>query len=277
MPDMRAYVPGSDIPDPGADSHIQETAQLLAARGEWAATAIRSLLAVLAYGVFAGIVSDITDHSTGAIGTVLEIITIALAALALAALVMVAADTVRLRGRDPADRAEAASQLKAASQPRRRHGPAPAPRPASWQARVFLGSLLALWLLVMAGYLPQQVNAIAYLAGSGTTVQFTGQSYGLSCGARSGCFTVTNGVLLTRPPARATWTGRAPLHRAFAVRDPAWAGWSSPVQLMDGTWAGLLLGFGVFLDLISAGVLTALIWTLRRRLRRRRAAGISGT
>lgn len=273
MPDMQAYVPGGDVPDSDADPRIVATRHLLAARSQWVATVVRSLMAVLAYVVGVSILDDITNGSTGPIATVAKIIGLALAAFAVAALVIVAGETLRLRGLDPDIRAQAASQEKAASRPSRRRGRASAPGPpASWQFRVFIGSLLALWLLVMAGFMPQQVNAVAYLAGSGATVRFAPQSYFQNCGARGPCTTMTDGILLTDPQVRATWPHQAPLHRQFAVRRPVWAGWSAPVQLMDGTWAALLLVFGAFLDLISAGVLTGLIYTLRRRLRHRRDA-----
>jgi hypothetical protein len=270
MPGMHGYVPGGDVPDSDADPRIVAARRLLAARSEWGITCIRSVLAAFGYlGVGVGVLDDITNGSTGPIATAMEVIGIALVAFALVALVISAGETIRLRRLDQDIRTQATSEAKAASQPSRRRRRASAPgRPASWQFRVFIGSLLALWLLVMTGFMPQQVNAIAYLAGSGPTVPFGAQSYIQNCGARGGCTTMTDGVLLTDPGVRATWPEQAPLHRQFAVRRPVLASWGSPVQLMDGTWAGLSLAFGLFLDLISAGVITGLIYSWRHRRRR---------
>lgn len=276
MPDMHGYVPGGDVPDSDADPRVAATRHLLASRSKWVNACISSVLAAFGYlGVGVALLDSITNHSTGPIGTAMEVIGIALVTFALVALVIVAGETVRLRGVDPDIRAQVASEAEAASKPSRRRRRAIAPSRPVWQARVYVGSLLTLCLLVMAGYVPQQVNAIAYLAGSGTTVQFSGQSYFLNCGPRGGCITMTDGVLLTDPPVRATWPEQAPLHRQFPVRGPVLASWGSPVQLMDGTWAGVSLAFGVFLDLISAGVLTGVIHSWRHRLRRRREAHVS--
>jgi hypothetical protein len=264
MPDMRDFrgrAPGDDDAEqPG----VAAAARLLRARNDWGATLLRSMLLLLAYGIVGiGILDALTGHATDVVSTVIAVITALQAALALVALVLVVVITVRLHGLDPDLRAQAASQVKTAANPRR----ASASRATrDWRLRVWIWSLLALLLLVMVDFLPEQVNAVAYLAGPGPTASFVGHSYHQECG-RGGCYNVTEGTLLTHPAVSATWPDQAALGRPFTVRRPAWSGWGSPVQLMDGTWAGLLLGFGAFLDLISAGVLIALAYGLRNKLR----------
>lgn len=101
----------------------------------------------------------------------------------LVALVIVAGETVRLRGLDPDIRAQVAGEAAAAR---------------------------------------QQVNAIAYLASSGPTVPFTAQSHFLNCGPRGDCTTMTDAVLLTDPQVRATWPEQAPLRRSSPSAVRSW-------------------------------------------------------
>jgi hypothetical protein len=262
--------------DPGVTADpeaVAAAAHLLRARTDWGAMLLRSALLLLAYGVIGMIMlKQLTGYATDVISTVITIVTALQAVLVLVALAAVVAGTFRLRGLDRDVRAEAASQIQAAATPGRGRGrrfkvyPGRARAPRDWRFRVYTGSLLALWLLAMVDFLPQQVNAIAYLAGPGPTVSFAGHSYRQDCG-RGGCITVTEGTLLTQPPVSAIWPDQAALGRPISVRRPAWSGWGPPEQLMNGDWAGPSLGFGAFLDLISVGVLIGLAYALRSRLR----------
>lgn len=266
---MRALSRGDDVPNQDEDPAVAAAVRLLLARRGWAYSMITSLLAVLGYAV-AGIwiLDGVTGGTTGPFGAIIRVAALGLLVLAVSSLLAVVICTVMLRGRDDSVRAQAASQVKPAG---RRPG---APRqarasrdPRNWRVRTFVCALLALWALIVTGFLPQQVNAIAYVAGSGPSAMFTGRDHRQDCSSRGGCVTVTDGTLLTSPPAAAVWPGRAALGRPFPVRRPAWAGWGSPLQLMNGLTAGLMLGFGVFLDIISAGVVIGLTIAVRRRWR----------
>src|SRR6202042_1699083 len=119
------------------------------------------------------------------------LVVLVLLALTVVGLVMAVVDTVRLHRRDGAVRHQA----------RRRTSPHPliahAYRyPPRHRLSAWFGWVLLLGSLVLAvGYLPHQVNGVAYLAGAGPTATFLPTSYGQSCG-RSGCSTFTNGILV---------------------------------------------------------------------------------
>lgn len=257
------------MPNRDEDPAVAAAVRLLLARRGWAYSMITSLVAVIAYA-FAGIgiLGGLTGGATGPAGAIIRVVTVGLLGLAVSSLLAVVICTVMLRGRDDSVRAQAASQVKPAG--RRPGAPAQARAsraPRSWRTRTFACALLALWALIMTGFLPQQVNAIAYLASSGPTTMFTGRDHRQDCSSRGGCVTVTDGTMMANPPVAAVWPARAALGRPFPVRRPAWAGWGSPLQLMNGLTAGLMLGFGVFLDIISAGVVIGLTVAVRRRWR----------
>jgi hypothetical protein len=84
-----------------------------------------------------------------------------------------------------------------------------------------VAAVVLLILLAPAVFLlPRQVNAAAWLAGDGRADTFTGYSYARSCSS-TGCTTATEGVLASTGQ-EITWTGRVPLGKPVAVRDPVW-------------------------------------------------------
>ena len=252
-------------PPPGdlvEDISIPATVHLLHRRRGWALTLASSLIALVAY-VAIGI-SVIPRPSPG-MRQVNIAVAIGLLAVAAVALIMVITDTVRLRRRKPYVRAIAAGRTS--------HHPVAA-HPFRTPVRhrvshVFMWVTLIIFPIVTVASLPDQVNAFGYLLGAGGTVTFLPQSYGQEC-SRSGCHTVTYGVLETNPPVSATWPSEAVLGRPFGVRQPVWNGWGSPT-LRNGPQAAGEIAGGLCVDLISAGMIIAIGAGAKRRLGRRRA------
>jgi hypothetical protein len=118
--------------------------------------------------------------------------------------------------------------------------------------------------------LPDQVNAVAYLAGAGKTVTFVPQSRALVC-SRFGCDTWTDGVLQTNPPVTATWPNQVPLGQPFSVRQPWWNGWGHR-DLMNGGASGGAIASCLFGELVTVFFGVGLVRMVRRRLRSRREA-----
>ncbi len=262
---MTAPVPGGDLVDldPDNDPAVRATVRLLHRRRGWAWTLGGSLIALVA---FVAIGEHVWPKPTGATTTIIGLILIALMALALTALVAVGVDTARLHNRHPAVRAHAASRVS--HHPLATH---PFHTPVHhWVSNVFAWVFVALWIGLAVGFLPDQVNAVAYAVGAGNSVTFTPLSYSQVCG-RGGCHNITNGVLQTNPPVSATWQYQVPLDQPFLVRQPVWDGWGSP-DLMDGVSAGGSIFGALIFDIPAIFIVIRLVHMARRRLRRRREA-----
>lgn len=252
-------------PPPGdlvEDISIPATVHLLHRRRGWAWTLGSSLIALIAYVAIG--VSVIPRPSPG-MRQVNIAVAIGLLALAATALIMVITDTVRLRHRKPYVRAIAAGRTS--------HYPVVAhPFRTPVHHRVshgFMWVTLILFPLATVASLPDQANAFGYLLGAGGTVTFLPKSYGQDC-SRSGCHAVTDGVLETNPPIRATWPSQVVLGRPFGVRRPVWDGWGSPTLRNGPQSAGEIAG-GLCLDLISVGIIIGIVAGAQRRLDRRKA------
>jgi hypothetical protein len=196
----------------------------------------------------------------GAASVISGFAVILLLALAVVALAAVITDTVRLRRRERSIRANAASGTSVRPEPLHlfrvptRHG---AIEVVGWVA-------LATFPLLTVLILPDQVNAVAYLAGAGNKVTFLPQSYEPVCG-RFGCETWTDGVVQTSPPAKATWPNQAPLGQPFSVRQPYWNGWGHP-DLMNAGAAGGAIAGALFVELGSVVFGVGLVRMVRRKL-----------
>jgi hypothetical protein len=245
--------------DPGVASAVR----LLHRRRGWAWTLGASLITFVAF-VIIGV--NFWPNATGAVATISGIVIILLLALALISLIVVIADTVRLHGRHPSVRDAAFSGVS--------HHPVVA-HPFRTPVR-HRGSHIAVWFVVVLflgltiGFLPDQVNGIAYLAGAGNSVTFMPQSYQQVC-SRGGCHNETNGTLQTNPPIQATWPDQVPLGQSFSVRQPVWDGWGSP-DLMNGAQAGGVIFGMVLFDIPTIFIIYAAVRLVRRKLGRRREA-----
>jgi hypothetical protein len=255
---------GGDLPGPDPDS-VAATVRLLHRRRGWSWALASCLVAVATLVV---IRASLWAGATGALAVLGLVATILLLAVAVVAVVMALADTARLRRRHAAVRTAAASRT--AHHPVAHH-PFRAPV-HDLASHVFLWFILGTVLLVTALTLPDQVNAYAYVAGAGRTAKFLPQSYSTSC-ATSGrggvrCTTTTSGVLDPDPPVTVAWNGQVPLGQPFGVREPVWAGWTTPT-LMNANTAAIGIGAGLIFDLASAGVIAGFVHMVRRARRRR--------
>jgi hypothetical protein len=249
--------PGEQGVDPDTDPRVAALVYLLYRRRGWAWTLGASLVALVA---FVAIGTSLWPGGTGAVSVISGFTVLLLLALAVVALTAVITDTVRLRRREPSVRAHAASRTS--YHPVATH---PFRTPVRHRASHVVGWLaLATFPLLTVVILPDQVNAVAYLAGAGNTVTFLPQSHELVCG-RLGCDTWTDGVLQTNPPVRATWPNQVPLGQPFSVRHPWWNGWGHP-DLMNGGAAGAAIAGVLFLELGSVFFGVGLVRMVRRRL-----------
>lgn len=259
MPGMNASSSDAGTPDPGIASAVR----LLHRRRGWAWTLGASLIALVAFIVI-GV--NFWPNATGAVGAITGIVVVLLLALAVIALIVVIVDTVQLHGRHPSVRDAAFSGVS--------HHPLAA-HPFRTPVR-HRGSHVGVWIALVlfiglaVGFLPDQVNGIAYLAGAGKSVTFVPENYQQVCG-RSSCHNETNGMLLTSPPISATWPYQVPLGQPFPVRQPVWNGWGSP-DLMDGTQAGGVIFGMILFDVPAILILYLVSRMVWRRLHRRREA-----
>jgi hypothetical protein len=266
---MSAPSPSEKLVDPDTDPGVAATVHLLHRRRGWGWTLGGSLIAFVA---FVAIGVHFWPNASGTTGAICGLIITGLLALAAVALIAVIVDTVKLHRRHPLTRKHASGRTS--YHPVYAH---PFRTPHHRVSNVFTWVLLALWLGLAVGFLPDQVNGIAYVAGAGKTVTFLPQSYTRECG-RSSCHNVTNGVLETTPPISATWQYQVPLGQPFSVRQPVWDGWGSP-DLMDGVSAGGAMFGALIFDIPAILIIAELVRMVRRRLRRPRDAVslVSGT
>jgi hypothetical protein len=249
--------------DPDTDSRVAAAVHLLHRRRGWAWTLGASLVAFVA---FVAIGASLWPNATGALAATSGFIVVLLLALAVVALTAVITDTVRLRRREPFVRAQATGRTS--YHPVAAH---PFRTPVRHRLSYVLGWVaLAGFPLLTVVILPDQVNALGYVAGAGNTVTFLPQSYHPVC-SRLGCDNWTDGVLLTNPRVSATWPNQVPLGQPFRVRRPVWNGWGSPDLMNGGASAGAIAG-SLFGDLGTVFVGVGLVRMVRRRLRCRREA-----
>jgi hypothetical protein len=241
--------------------------RLLHRRRGWAWTAVGSLVGLVAYALIG---AHFFPHATGVVGAVSAVIAALLLALAAVGLIVAVVDTVRLHRRDAAIRARASGRTS--HYPVLAHAYRYPPRHRI--SGLFARLVLAGWLGLTVASLPDQVNAVAYLAGAGSAATFLPSSYGQECG-RSGCSTVTNGTLVTGGSGiRVTWPGRAPLGLPFTVRAPMWDGWGSAHLVADTGDAVATIIAGAIFDFIAVIAVIAIITTVRHWLRRRRQSPV---
>jgi uncharacterized membrane protein len=261
MPAMTARHHDGGLTDVNADPDVSTTVRLLHRRRGWAWTLGGSLIALVA---FTAIGVHFWPNATGTVGAISGIIVILLLVLAVAALIMVLTDTAALRRRHPNARAVAGRQTL--HHPLATH---PFRTPVRHRgSHVFVWLFLILWVGLAIGFLPDQVNAVAYLAGAGRSVTFTAQSYTQEC-SRSGCHYVTNGTLMTNPLVAATWPDQVPLGNSFSVRQPIWNGWGTPDLMNGGEAVGAIFGALIF-DIPTFLIIIGLVHMVRRKLRTRR-------
>jgi hypothetical protein len=249
--------PGEQGVDTNKDPRVAGFMYLLHRRRGWAWTLGASLVALVA---IVAIGTILWPGGTGAVSVISGFAVILLLALAVVALTAVVTDTVRLRRREPYVREHAISRTSyhpAATLPFR--------KPVHHRASHVLGWVaLATFPLLTVIILPDQVNAVAYLAGAGKTVTFLPQLHVPMCG-RFGCDIWTDGVLQTKPPVRTTWPNQVPLGQPFSVRQPWWNGWGHPDLMNGGAAAGAIAGV-LFGELGSVFFGVGVVRMVRRRL-----------
>jgi hypothetical protein len=252
---------------PESEPDVAATVRLLHRRRGWAWTGAGSLAGLVMYAIIG---AHLFPNPTGAMAGVSAVVVLGLLALAVTGLIVAVVDTVRLHRRDTTVRVHAARRTS--------HYPVVAHAyryPSRHRISAVFGKLmLAFWLILTVAFLPDQVNAVAYLAGAGPTATFFPSSYGQDCG-RSGCSTVTNGILVIGGSGiRATWPGRAPLGLPFTVRAPVWDGWGSAQIVGDTPNAIAAIVVGAIFDSVAAIAVIAGVTTVRYMLRRRRQAAV---
>jgi hypothetical protein len=267
-----AFPPSADPPPtskpgtPVAGPDVAATVRLLHRRQGWARVTVTSFIAfLLAYGVYA----NAESQGAPAPSWFLDLI-IVLGALTAVSIVAAVVDTVLLRRRPPAVRAQAVPI--AAHHPGRPHAHHYPPRhPVTW-ALVWVGLLLILVVAVVS--VPAVVDGTAYLAGAGRTVTFDPISYQTNCD-RYSCGTITDGILETGGAGvSASWQNVVPLGRPFPVREPVWR-WGLGLALIDSDKTAVIAV--VVSLLIEGGAVLVLVKLVRlarnwRRHRQQRTA-----
>jgi hypothetical protein len=257
------------VGDTGTHPEVNATVRLLHRRRGWGWTGGGSLLALV---VFSVIGSHLWANASGALGVISGLVVLVLLALTAVGLVMAVTDTVRLHRRDRAVREQA--RTRTFHHPLIAHAYRYPPRHhlSAWFSR-----LLLLGCLILAiGYLPDQVNSVAYLTGAAPTATFFPTSYGQDCG-RGGCSTITNGTLVEGGRSiPASWPGTASLGLPMTVRAPVWDGWGTTVSLTGDTANAIIaIIVGLFLDAIGVLAGLALIKMTQHWLKRRRQPALS--
>ncbi len=245
--------PASDPPT--ADPDVAATVRLLHGRHGWSRTAVTSFIVfLLAYGAN----DNAQSQGTPAPSWFVDMI-IALGALTIVGIVAAVLDTVLIRRRPPAVRAQAARL--AAHHSRRRHAHHYPPRHwVTWSLR-WAGLLVILVVAVVS--VPAVVDGVAYLAGAERTVAFDPLSYQTNCG-RYSCSTTTDGVLETGGPGvDASWPNVVPLGQPFQVREPVWR-WGLGLALIDSDKTAVI---AVLISLLIEGFAVLVVVKLIRLAR----------
>src|ERR1700722_1031325 len=211
-------------PEPVTDPEVAAAVRLLHRRQGWGRAAATSFIAFL---LAVGASSSAQSQGTPPPSWFRDMI-IVLGALTIVGIVAAVGDTVLLRRRPPAIRAQAIAL--AARHPNRPHAHHYPPRHwVSWALR-WTGMLLILVVAVVS--VPAVLDGAAYLADAGKTVAFDPISYQTSC-TQYDCQTSTSGTLETGGAGvEATWPDVVPLGRSFQVREPMWR-WGLGEALID--------------------------------------------
>jgi hypothetical protein len=244
--------------DPDTEPRVAAAVRLLHHRRIWG-----WILAGSVTGLAAGIAARIVA-STGAPAVVSSYTLAAFIVLGVIALIVVIVQTSRWWFRtEPAVRAQVLVQATRPSVPA--HALSMSGHVIS---RMFLWLLIAAWMTFAVLLVPAVVNSVAYLAHVGPTATFVPQSYSRECG-RGGCYFVTDGNLLTRPPVSVTWPDDVPLDSRFPVRRPVWGILGYSRDLLNGPDAGFTIGAGLVVDGIAGLILVGLVKEARRKRRAR--------
>jgi hypothetical protein len=249
----------------GTGPEHEAAVRLLHRRRGWAWLAVGSFIGLC---VYAGIGSHFFPNPAGAAGAANGLAVLALLGLTVLGLVVAIVDTVRVRRLAPDIRAHATRRTSHHSVVGHAYRYPPHHR-VSW---VFGRLMLVAWVALTVSFLPDQVNSAGYLMHAGPSVTFLPESYGQDCG-RSGCSTVTNGVLSPGVTggagAKATWPGQMPLFQPFTVRGPLWDAWGSVQLVGDTVGAVLMVLFGLFLDAVTVLAVISLAKFVQHRVTRR--------
>jgi hypothetical protein len=248
MPHTPARRPSSPPPEVGRLVRLHHR------RRGWAWVAIGSAAGLAAY-------AGVDVSRPGTTGTLGAIPALVLLILMVAGLVVVIADTARIRRADTAARGQAKAHVshqpvyaQAHRYPPHHHG--------SW---VFIIVMLLAMTGISVALLPAQVNSWAYVTGAESKDTFNPTSYGQACrnvARYGGCSTVTEGYL-ANSGARVTWSSQVPLGQPLSVRDPLWA-WGSGRTLIssNGPAIGTIIA-GLFFDGLAVLLLYILVIVMR--------------
>jgi hypothetical protein len=214
----------SPQPGPAADPDVAATVQLMHRRHSWSRLATISLVtSALALGGYINAASQGTPPPAWYAD-----LDLAIGALAVVGFAAMARDSVLLRRRPPAIRAQAAP-LAAHHRSRQRLHHRPISHRVLWSL-CWVGMALILGVAVVS--VPAVVDGVAYLAGAEHTVTFDPVSYQTSC-YRLSCQTSTEGIMQTGGAGvQAAWPAEVPLGQPFQVRKPAWD-WGLGGALID--------------------------------------------
>lgn len=249
--------PDSSATDP--DPQVAAAVRLLHRRRGWIWATV---ISAVAWVVAVGLLGSLAPNGRGLGVAVGVIFVLLLTAAFIVGLVASIVDTVLLRRRYAGVRQQAGART--AHYPVRAHASSYPPRHRF--TLVYAWFVMAIVLGIGLASLPGMIDGVAYLAGAESSSTFTPTSYGQDCG-RSGCHTVTNGVL--SDGASVTWNNEVPLGEPFSVRVPLWD-WGFGSALMDGDPAAVVyVILGVLFDGFSVLVLVHLVKLGRNWLRHR--------
>ena len=233
-----------------SDPAVIATAGLLHHRRGWIWMLVVSMAGCI---VAVAVTLDVATRGTAYV--LLSLVELLMLLVFLTSLTMVIVDTVRLRQRAPEARGPARAIHRTARHPvlahphnRHRH---PVAYAVGW-------AMLAGWIVGGVVLLPRLVDSVAYVAGAGGHATFTPASYVEQCAPRTGCTTVTNGVLeFDGHRSSAIWPAQVPLDLPFAVREPVWR-WGLGSGLINGA-GGAIGSFVVCLVFDAVAVLAVYI------------------
>jgi hypothetical protein len=246
-------------PATDSDPEVAATVRLLHRRRGWIWATV---ISVVAWVTVAGLMGSLAPNAGGPGEAVAAIFVLLLTVVAIVGLVASVVDTVRFHRRDAGVRQRA--KRRTAHYPARAHAYSYPPRHRfTW---VFGWILMLILLGIGVAALPGLVDGVAYVAGAESSSTFLPTSYSQDC-SRSGCNTVTNGVLASG--ASVTWPDQVPLGLSFPVREPTWD-WGFGTGLIDGDGTAIVFIIGGLLfDGFSVIVLVHLGKLARRWLQHR--------
>jgi hypothetical protein len=255
-----------------ADPDVAATVRLLHRRHGWGRAAVTLFIAfLLAYGASASAASQGTPAPFW-----FSVMVIVLGALTIAGIALAVTDTLLLRRKPPAVRAQAVPlAARHPSRPHAHHYP-----PRHWVPWTLAWVGMGLILVVAVVSVPGVVDGVAYLTGTDRMVTFDPVSHQTNCGLHSGCSTSTDGILETGGAGvQATWPDVVPLGQPFQVREPVWR-WGLGAALIDSD--GIAVGAIVVSLLIDGFAVLVVIrvvklarnWLRHRRYRRQAPAPV---